>query len=283
MGFRHQTIESLRARAPEFKREWLAPKPFPYVVIDDFLPKAAIGAILAEYPPPDSPAWTRKTYAHQREKLTMVAGFPEPIAEFFRMTEDTEFRDVISDITSIPKLIEDRDLIGGGLHQITRGGFLDVHIDFNFHPKSRLHRRLNLILYLNEEWKDEYEGYLELWDMDAKRRIERIAPTLNRAIIFATNEVSYHGHPTPLACPPDVTRKSLAIYYYTESRDDIRAVPEHNTVYRQTSGTTGYFKTAISTARVFGERLREDGVVRTAILAGGKAYRKLRGLPPRNA
>ncbi len=88
--------------------------------------------------------------------------------------------DLVSDIVGIAGLLHDPALVGGGLHQILPGGFLDVHTDYNFHPQTKLHRRLNLLLYMNKDWKREYEGYLELWDMDAKKQIEDIAPAFNR-------------------------------------------------------------------------------------------------------
>jgi hypothetical protein len=270
---------------PALREDWNRARIFPYLVIDQFLPADDLTEILRSYPSPEAAAWTRKTYSHQAEKLQMTQGFPPPIEAFLALTATDEFRRIIEEITGIQGLLADPELVGGGLHQIERGGFLDVHIDFNFHPTTRLHRRLNLLLYLNEGWKDEYEGHLELWDMVTEggpRCIERVAPLLNRVVIFATNEVSYHGHPVPLACPPGVTRKSLAIYYYSETRDDVKGALEHNTIYKQTTGTRGYVKTAISSARALRERLREESLLSVGAEGADKIYRKLRGLPPRN-
>jgi hypothetical protein len=278
------TLSALRARLPELRRQWSAPeKPFPYVVIDDFLPAGWVEEILATYPLPDIPGWDTTTYTHQRKKFTRVSGFPTPIADFFAFTASEELRLLVGEVTGIADLLDDQELVGGGLHQILRGGFLDVHVDYNFHPTTKLHRRLNLLLYLNRDWKPEYEGCLELWDLPAKRQIEHIAPLLNRAVMFETSEVSYHGHPAPLNCPPNVTRKSLAVYYYTRERPPATIAPEHNTLYRQTTGARGYVKTVKSSTVATMERTGTLGLRGLGRALARKAYRLARGLPPENS
>ncbi len=279
----HGTSARLRASLSELRRQWVAPgKPFPYLYVDEFLPAEFAEEILAVYPPPSIPGWSRATYTHQRKKFTMTSGFPEPIERFFALTASREFRDLVSEVTGIPELLHDPELVGGGLHQILRGGFLDVHVDYNFHPRTKLHRRLNLLLYLNKGWKPEYAGYLELWHLPAKRQVERIAPLFNRAVMFETSEVSYHGHPRPLDCPQNVTRKSLAIYYYTMERSPSAIAPEHNTLYKQTTGARGYAKIFVSAAVAAVERGRQQGLGALGRHVIRKAYRRARGLPPEN-
>jgi hypothetical protein len=97
-----------------------------------------------------------------------------------------------------------------------------------------------LLLYLNKDWRQEYEGNLELWDMDEKNLLKSIEPIFNCAVIFETNKVSYHGHPHLLKAPSGVTRKSLAIYYYTEERNQAEMTLENNTIYKQTTRFKGY-------------------------------------------
>ncbi|MEQ8423791.1 MAG: 2OG-Fe(II) oxygenase, partial [Cyclobacteriaceae bacterium] len=144
---------------------------------------------------------------------------------------------------------------GGGLHQSTHGAFLDVHVDFNIHPETGFHRRLNLILYFNKNWKPEYEGKLELWDMTKKTRLENYSPNFNRCVIFETNEYSYHGHPKPLNTPPGTTRKSMALYYYTKDRSANEIVASHNTRYVNTSGFAGVVKNISSSIKALKERI----------------------------
>jgi hypothetical protein len=128
--------------------------------------------------------------------------------------------------------------MGGGLHQIERGGYLKIHADFNRHPKFKLERRLNLLLYLNENWKEEYGGHLELWNREMTHFVHKILPTFNRCVIFNTTDTSYHGHPEPLACPQGMTRKSLALYYYSNGRPAEEESPEHGTLVRPRPGET---------------------------------------------
>ena len=139
----------------------------------------------------------------------------------FDFLNSDKFLKSLETLTGIKNLISDKTLYGGGLHQIKRGGKSDIHADFNMHKQFGWHRRVNLILYLNKEWKEEYNGCLELWDKEMKNPIKKIKPGFNVMAIFKTDEYSFHGHPEPLECPEDVTRKSIALYYYTKEP------PEH--------------------------------------------------------
>lgn len=279
-GLEH-VLHALRPKVPEIRRRWTSAQPFHYVVIDEFLPDTLAQEIYDSYPLPDIEGWDKITYAHQKKKFTMHSGFPTPIERFFKISAEPEFRNLLTEMTGIANLLDDPSLLGGGLHQILRGGFLDLHVDYNFHPETKLHRRLNLLVYMNKDWKSEYEGYLELWDLGKnKRQIEHIAPLFNRAVIFETNEVSVHGHPRPLATPQDKSRKSLALYYYTTERDVV--APEHNTLYHQSTGFRGYVKTAISSTQAAMERVRDKGSVFLALDVADKLRRRLLGLPPAN-
>lgn len=274
-----QILLRTRSLMPELERQWKATKKFPYAVIDGFLPDDVVREVLAAFPTRDAPSWKRTVYSHQREKLAMESGLPGPIDQVLATLNGRSFLEQLEAATGIPALQADLDLVGGGLHQIEAGGFLDVHVDFNFHPKKRLHRRMNLLVYLNPTWDDAWEGHLELWDMDAKQRLERIAPVLNRAVLFETNEVSFHGHPRVLKTPPGTFRRSMALYYYTEARTE--AAPEHNTIYKFTS-LSDYPKVAKATARALVDRLRTEGVRKTTRTIAEKLVDRALRRPPRN-
>lgn len=276
------TLAGLSTRVEELKRDWSSKEPFRYIIIDDFLPVEYAEEILKAYPEPDIEGWDKTTYTHQRKKLTQRENFPQSIKSFFALTASNEFRDFVSEFTGVTKLIEDPELVGGGMHQILRGGFLDVHVDYNLHPRTKLHRRLNLLLYINKGWKPEYKGYLELWDLQTNRQLESIAPLFNRAVLFETNEVSYHGHPHPLNTPHHITRKSLAVYYYTKERDDTTVAPEHNTLYKQTTGVPGYIKTLMSSTKALAERATEQGLKALGQNLVRRTQRRIQGLPPEN-
>jgi len=275
-------MERLESRADAYAQAWNSKTPFHYLVMDDFLAPEDAEAILAAYPEPDAENWNHPTYVNQKKKFTLTSNFPGPIAAFFDLTAAPEFRALMTRITGIEDLRDDPDLVGGGLHQTIRGGFLDVHIDYNYHPKTKLHRRANLLLYMNKDWRDEWEGCLELWDMGSKRQLERIAPLFNRGVIFETNEVSYHGHPRPLKAPPGVTRKSLAVYYYTTTREDGSLAPEHNTLSRQTTGLGGYVKTTLTAAEAALERAKGQGLGAVVKNVAKKVDLKLKGEKPKS-
>ncbi|HWW61291.1 MAG TPA: 2OG-Fe(II) oxygenase, partial [Thermoanaerobaculia bacterium] len=135
-------------------------------------------------------------------------------------------------LTGIDGLIPDPYFGGGGLHQIEPGGFLKVHADFNVHPKLKLDRRLNMLIYLNHDWREEWGGHLELWDAEACRK--KILPAFNRTVIFSTTDSSFHGHPHPLTAPPNRTRKSVSLYYYTAGRPESERSAPHDTIFRET-------------------------------------------------
>jgi hypothetical protein len=154
-------------------------------------------------------------------------------------------------LSSIEGLIPDPHLAGGGLHQIERGGYLRIHADFNYYQRLGLERRLNVILFLNPEWQEEWGGHLELWSEDMKKAECRIAPLGGRIAIFSTTSTSYHGHPEPLTCPGGVARRSLAFYYYTNGRPLHERRLPHSTSYQVPGGPPVKPKTTLSrSARV---------------------------------
>jgi Rps23 Pro-64 3,4-dihydroxylase Tpa1-like proline 4-hydroxylase len=146
------------------------------------------------------------------------------------------FMAFLEKLTGIAGLIPDPHLRGGGLHEIRRGGALGVHADFNFYKRLNLYRRLNLLVYLNENWTEAWGGDLELWDRQGKRCVRRISPIFNRAVVFDTSNLSYHGHPNPLQCPEERSRKSLALYYYTVDAPAEDDRTPHTTVFIKTEG-----------------------------------------------
>jgi hypothetical protein len=126
----------------------------------------------------------------------------------------------IEDITNIPNLQADKHLLGGGVHKTTTEGRLAIHCDFNIHPQTGQNRRLNALLYLNSDWKPEYNGELELWNRDMSVCEQKIEPLLNRLIIFRITDDALHGHPNKWLAPKNYDRLSLAFYYYTDPRPE---------------------------------------------------------------
>ena len=144
---------------------------------------------------------------------------------FLHYLNSSSFIDFLQYLTGIPSLIPDPHYIGGGYQEVKRGGMLKMHIDFAKHPATRLDRRLNCLIYLNKNWIDAYNGHLMLYNAEFTNCEKSISPIFNRMVVFSTTNTSFHGLPEPLMCPPNVSRKSLALYYYTNGRPESELRP----------------------------------------------------------
>jgi Rps23 Pro-64 3,4-dihydroxylase Tpa1-like proline 4-hydroxylase len=223
---------SLQKMGEDSHRIYAGNEPFPHIVIDDFIDPQLLRLILAEVDAVDR----SRRYAKFLDRQTdhnKFAFYPEAVgpetSRLFYFLNSGPFMAYLEKLTGVPDLLADPSYFGGGLHWIENGGFLEVHADFNHLKRYDLERRLNLLLYLNEHWQDEYNGQLELWDRSTMTRAKSIAPLFNRAVVFSTTRESLHGHPTPLATPPGVARRSLALYYYTNTWKP--AVDGHSTLF----------------------------------------------------
>jgi Rps23 Pro-64 3,4-dihydroxylase Tpa1-like proline 4-hydroxylase len=143
----------------------------------------------------------------------------------------------LSELTGIKGLIADPYHAGAGLHETKRGGHLSVHADFPEHESMRINRRLNLLIYLNEDWQEDYGGALELWDKRMRKATQKVLPVFGRAVIFSTARDTYHGHPDPLTCPEHRSRRSIATYYYT-APPETDGLLTRTTDFRKRPGTT---------------------------------------------
>ena len=205
---------------PENQRAYQQATPYPHIFLDDFLERQAAEQALSEFPAVKDAGWIH--YVHVNEKkhgLNKMDLLPPAIRAVIGELNSPGFVAYLSQLTGIPGLLPDDMLEGGGLHQSKRNGFLNVHADFTVHPHKRnWRRRVNVLVYLNKDWKPEYNGDLELWDRQMKGCAQKIAPVFNRCVVFNTDQDSYHGLPEPIQCPEDMTRKSIALYYFTEEK-----------------------------------------------------------------
>jgi hypothetical protein len=198
-------------------REYKENAPIPHIFLSDFLESHMAQGIAGEFPDPSSAAWTHYQH-HNEDKLGLAKRecFPRQLGAVVDELNSPEFVSWLSALTGIPCLTADPMLEGGGLHQSVRGGFLNLHTDFSHHHYYKhWRRRVNLIVYLNGNWQEEWRGWVELWDSSMQHCVAKYPPRLNHALIFNTDDHSYHGFPEPLQCPEGVSRKSLALYYYT--------------------------------------------------------------------
>jgi hypothetical protein len=205
------------SQLPSLRRQFREARPYRHVHLKEFLEADVAREMASEFPGLATDAWTR--YKHQNENKVGLAKrslFPLLLGEVVDELNSEAFVHWLSQLTGIPELLSDDMLEGGGLHQSGAGGFLNVHTDFsNHHYHKHWRRQVNLILYLNPNWQERWGGAIELWDQEVRRCVVKIPPLFNEALIFRTDEISYHGFPDPLRCPEGESRKSVALYYYT--------------------------------------------------------------------
>ena len=227
-------LERRRALHQSFKEE----QPFRHVVIDGFFQPAFCTALLKQFPAFDEKgAINEDGVVGRKSTQERVRSLGQPYEELDDLVHSTEFLQLIGTVTGIDDLRYDPYYFGGGTHENRHGQDLDPHVDFNYHPVTHQHRRLNLIVYLNEEWDTRWGGALQL-HLDPYRPVHEdqiitIPPLLNCCVIFETNEHSWHGFER-INLPEhmqQLSRKSFALYYYTDTRPVKETAEEHSTVY----------------------------------------------------
>ena len=216
-SFRWFPYEKWGSAVSSLAQQYRENVPCPHIFLERLLEPEVALTMAKEFPRPASQAWTQYKHANENKLgLSKRDHFPPTIAAVTDELNSPEFVAWVSELTGIPSLIADPMLEGGGLHQSEKGGYLNVHTDFSMHHfHTNWRRRVNLILYLNPEWNDEWGGAIELWERKMTRCAAKYPPRLNHALIFTTDERSLHGFPDPLTCPQGQSRKSLALYYYT--------------------------------------------------------------------
>jgi 2-oxoglutarate-Fe(II)-dependent oxygenase superfamily protein len=217
------------------RQEYVNANPFPFVKIEQFLDPVFAGEVAAAFPSFNEAAAQGRTFksVNERKKIQITDArlFPRPIAQLNQLLASAEFLSDLSYVAGIPDLVADEELVGGGIHITGPGGRLDVHVDFNYMESRRLHRRLNLLLYLNPVWEEKWGGHIQLWDRDVKYCREAFAPAFNRCVIFETSDISFHGV-TPITTLAPFPRLSFAAYYYTCQTPPNWKGTVHSTIFK---------------------------------------------------
>ena len=228
--------KALENNYDDLRKSYISEDPFPNIELKNFFKEEFLNKVLNEFP--DLSQKKSENYNNKNEikfANNDYNNFSPNIKSLFDYLNSEEFILFLQHLTSIKeKLIADKYLNGGGLHEIKRGGLLKIHTDFNRHPSMELDRRLNVLIYLNKEWEESYGGHLQLWDKDMKNCKKKYLPTFNSMVVFGTTDFSNHGHPDPLTCPNDRSRKSIATYYYSNGR------PEEEIINRQLKNRTNF-------------------------------------------
>lgn len=214
----------------ELRETYIGANPFPHIAIDDFLPSEIVETCLANFHYGKSDGVSYSRPQEQKKQEFRPDEMHPKVRQLFYSFNSLPFIKVLENITGIEGLMPDPYFRGAGFHEIRNGGHLSVHADFNHHVTMNVERRINLLIYLNEDWKPEYGGQLELWANDMSACHHSIVPVLNRAVLFNTTSSSNHGNPAPVNHPQGISRKSIALYYYTATWDDSKRA--HTTQFR---------------------------------------------------
>lgn len=232
-------IDRLDHIAAEKAESYRAASPFPHIVIDDFARPELLEEVLAEVAAGDKDGalWSTMDDRFQRKSACANMRLMGPkTRQLINFMNSQEILGWLEKLTGIEGLVPDWQLAGGGIHALRTGGYLNVHADFNLHRHLKLDRRINLLLYLNKDWQEEYGAALELWNTDMTACQERVVPLFNRCAIFNTTDKSFHGNPVPVAAPDGRTRLSLAFYYYTNGRPEEEQGDAHWTLFQHRPG-----------------------------------------------
>jgi hypothetical protein len=215
--------------------------PFPHVIIDNFLNADKVDDILFHVNNlKDCEAqhvFTCPNSKFEFNKYVFQDNYGDYLKQVFVELNSPDFLKHLEKMTGIEELItNDIRLRGAGIHRIKNEGFLELHTDFNSYENNygKLDRRINLLIYLNPDWKKEYNGALCLCDKEKNVCVKKILPILNRCVIFNTSNKSVHGHPERLNVPEDITRQSIAVYYYTQNKNgkcDFEGDEPHSTIW----------------------------------------------------
>ena len=217
--------------------------PFPHIVLRDFLKSDLLNKVVDEFPDLALAKSAVKQSNNEKEVKLSSEGMALLSSNALLLNSYLQsdlMLNWLNELTGIEEpLISDPYLAGGGYHEIKKGGLLKIHADFNKHPKLNLDRRLNMIIYLNRDWEESWGGGLQLFDEKMDKPIKSVVPNFNTAIIFSTTSFTYHGHPDPLSCPENRSRRSLAYYYFSTGRPQNEVSDErHSTIFKERKGET---------------------------------------------
>ena len=220
-----------------FAATYQSGEPYHHICIDGFLPEAVLHRVREDVATLDA---GRSQGAFTRAQENLKAQFiPERLPTYtrnlFYAFNSRPFIQFLEAMTGIKGLIPDPYYLGAGIHRTENGGHLDIHADFNLNKPMNVERRLNVLIYLNDDWKEEWGGCFEIWDKQMTKQIKKFAPTFNRMVTFSTGSDTFHGNPEPVNHPNGEPRLSIALYYYTATWDGARKA--HSTLFKPRPGS----------------------------------------------
>lgn len=231
------SIEAARARAAAapYAAAYQAAEPYNHICIDGFLPEGVLARVEA-----DLAALPEAESSFDRDQERLKAAFnpdrlPFYTRALFQALNARPFLFFLEEMTGIKGLIPDPYYMGAGIHRVANGGHLDIHADFNLHAPMQLERRLNVLIYLNRDWREDWGGSFEVWDKTMTKKAASFTPIFNRMVCFSTASDTFHGNPEPVNHPEGQPRLSIALYYYTATWGPHRRA--HTTLFKPRPGT----------------------------------------------
>lgn len=231
------TLDTATAKTAgaQYAEEYQSGEPYHHICIDNFLPMEVINGVRADL---DSLPEPQRSFDATQERFKSQYNpdrLPDYSRHLFQALNSRAFILFLEEMTGIKGLIPDPYFNGAGIHKTLNGGHLDIHADFNVHGHMQVERRLNVLIYLNPEWKEEYGGSFEIWDKQMTSKVASFVPTENRMCCFSTGSDTFHGNPEPVNHPDDQPRQSIAMYYYTATWDKSRK--GHTTIFKPRPGS----------------------------------------------
>lgn len=241
MNFINSAYGDLEELASAYRNNYINSDPFPSIHFRNFFNEDILKGVLEEYEDLENNA-PLKFKSPNQIKLASKGenNFGPKTRAFVHFLNSEPFLQFLQNISQIEEtLIPDPYLEGGGFFKIKYGGYVKIHAELNKHRFSKLDKRLNAVIYLNQNWKEEYGGHHELWNKDVSFCLKKVMPEFNTLVIFSTTDDSYHGSPNPLQCPPDFSNKSLSLFYYSNGRpthEINEGFDDHSIVYKPRNG-----------------------------------------------
>ncbi|MDJ1491497.1 2OG-Fe(II) oxygenase [Cytophagaceae bacterium DM2B3-1] len=234
------------AKVEQLAAEFQTSKPYKHLVLDNFFRQEVADKLYENFPSVEKLTKHWKGMNENKSEGSNFSDFDPIFTQVRNEIMSPEFAQWMEKVTGIKGVFVTDDSLGTGLHQGSDGSFLDIHVDFNIHHVKNVYRRLNFLVYLNKNWKEEYGGGMEMWNADMTKMEKVVMPILNRVLIFETSEISYHGY-SKITLPPGETRKSFYTYFYTPITDPTLLNKYHDTIFKPKPGDSTLKKVGTNT------------------------------------
>lgn len=199
------------------RRAFQAAKPFPHLVFERFVGVGFFRELAAQFPAPRRSG--AGGYA-ERVVLRDIRRAGPAYAALDGFLRSPRFLGWVAETAGLPWAARNPQDTCGGLIQDGHAAQLEPHLDVNCTVPA-LRRRATLILYLNERWREDWGGALELFAAKDQPPRRRLLPLPGRAVLLQSGPRAWHGV-EPIALPParrSFGRRALIVNFYAPGRE----------------------------------------------------------------